>query len=141
MKGTTGHNDPTINGETIAEWLRPTLLDEANRFNVPMPSDAQIALVVSAMRMHSLMVYASTYDRSELGKPDTLTDFYPIESSIGRFFRDSSRLILDEHEQKFNKRRQGTKQVVDNTITLCDSCWCMTKMINGKCGKCKASKL
>lgn len=36
---------------------------------------------------------------------------------------------------------QGTKKVIDETLTLCDSCWCMTKMINGKCGKCKASKL
>lgn len=121
----TGHKDRYIQGQTIAQYVRPTIQDEANRFNVPMPTDEQIALVVSALRMHHIMVHASDYDRSELGKPDQVTDFYPIESSIGRFFRDSARVVLDEHEL---------------SISLCKSCYCMTKTVNDKCGKCKQIK-
>lgn len=96
--GFTGHHDRYIQGQTIAQYVRPTVLDEANRFDVPMPTDEQIALVVSALRMHHIMIHASSYDRSELHNPNEVTDFYPIESSIGRFFRDSSRAILDGNE-------------------------------------------
>lgn len=96
----TGHRDRYIKGQTIAQYVRPTIIDEAYRFDVPIPTEEQIALVVSALRMHHIMVHASDYDRSELGKPNEITDFYPIESSIGRFFRDSARVTLDEYELK-----------------------------------------
>ena len=28
----------------------------------------------------------------------------------------------------------------DTQISLCKNCWCMTHIINGKCGKCGAGK-
>jgi len=30
--------------------------------------------------------------------------------------------------------------VVDYDVSLCKNCWCMTHMIDGKCGKCDARK-
>jgi hypothetical protein len=91
----TGHHERLIGGENIAKHLWPTMIDESIRYNVPMPTEKQIALVVSALRMHGTMVHAGSYDRSELGSNDKITDFYPIESSIGRFFRDSAIEILE----------------------------------------------
>lgn len=92
----TGHKDRHINGKNIVQHLKPTLEQECQFYSVPMPTDAQIAIVVKSLRMHHTMVHAAQYDFSELGKPNTPTDFYPIESSIGRFLRDSPDEILDE---------------------------------------------
>ena len=95
----TGHRERLIGGENIAKHLWPTMIDESIRYDVPMPTDKQIALVVSALRMHGTMVHAGSYDRSELGHIDKLTDFYPIESSIGRFFRDSAIDVLEAADE------------------------------------------
>lgn len=92
----TGHKELTVTeGKNIVEWLRPTIEDEARYFGVPVPTDEQIAVVVSSMRMHTLITRAAGYDQSELGKPDEVTKYWPIESSIGRFFRDAARVVLD----------------------------------------------
>lgn len=99
-KQDTGHKEVLINGKTIVEHLMPTLKDECRYYGVALPNDEQIAVVISALRMHHTMVHASNYDRSELHKPDQVTDFYPIQSSIGRYFRDTSSEILREHKYK-----------------------------------------
>ena len=92
----TGHKDTRMSdGSTLVEWITPTVKDEARRFGVDMPSPKQMALVISALRMHTIMERAAGYDYSELGKPDEKTTFYPTESSIGRYFRDAGRDILD----------------------------------------------
>lgn len=96
MKEYTGHKNPKMkDGKTIVEWLRMTVDDECKFYGVPKLTDEQIAVVASAMRMHHLITYAATYDTSELADRDKVTEFWPIESSIGRFFRDASRITLD----------------------------------------------
>jgi len=94
----TGHREVLMpDGQTITQWLQPVIKDESRRFGVDMPTDKQIALVVSALRMHTVMEHAALYDRSELGKPGEETKYWPIESSIGRYFRDASREILESN--------------------------------------------
>lgn len=93
----TGHKDTRMSdGQDLVDWITPTVKDEARLFGVDMPSPKQMALVISALRMHTIMVHASDYDQSELGKPKERTTFYPIESSIGRYFRDAARVTLDK---------------------------------------------
>lgn len=99
----TGHKKILIDGKNIAEHLRGTIDDECRRFIVDRPTDAQIAVVVSALRMHHTLVYASQYDFSELHERDKPTDFYPIQSSIGRFFRDSGGDILQRNYERLTK--------------------------------------
>jgi hypothetical protein len=93
----TGHKNPKMpDGKTIVEWLRPQVENECQFYGIEMPSDEQIAAVVSIMRMHTLIMHAAEYDYSELGEPDVKTDFWPMQSSIGRYFRDAARITLDE---------------------------------------------
>lgn len=99
----TGHKDRLINGKTIVEHLRQTIDDECRFYIVDRPSDAQIAVVVSALRMHHTLAHASQYDFSELYEPSKPTDFYPIQSSIGRYFRDSAGDILRENQWRLTK--------------------------------------
>lgn len=93
----TGHKSTLMSdGKTLVEWITSTVKDECQHFGVPMPTDKQMAVVISALRMHTIMMHASDYDISELGKRDVVTDFYPIQSSIGRYFRDAARQTLDK---------------------------------------------
>lgn len=93
----TGHkNAKMIDGKTLVEWITPTVQDECRFFGVDMPSPKQMAVVISAIRMHTIMVHAAQYDQSELGTPEQRTEFYPVESSIGRYFRDAARVTLDQ---------------------------------------------
>ncbi len=93
----TGHKKTNMpDGKTLVEWLKPTIQDEARRYSVEIPNDKQIALVISALRMHTVVVHAAQYDFSELGKPDEVTKYWPVESSIGRYFRDSAYETLDK---------------------------------------------
>ena len=93
----TGHKNPKMpDGKTIVEWLKVTIKDECQFYGVPMPTDKQIAVVVRSMRMHHLMMHAAEYDYSELGKPDEKQEYWPLQSSIGRFFRDAPQETLDK---------------------------------------------
>lgn len=102
-----GHKNKTMdNGQNIVDYIIPTLIQDSSLFgNVPMPSREQIALVIRALRMHTLLVYASEYDFSELSKPDEPTKFFPTISSIGRFFRDAPEEVLYEFEMKEREHR------------------------------------
>lgn len=95
----TGHKNKAMdNDQNIVDWVMPTLIQDSSLFgNIPLPSREQVALVVRALRMHTLLVYASGYDYSELSKPDEITKFFPTISSIGRFFRDAPQEILDKY--------------------------------------------
>lgn len=97
----TGHKNKTMdNGQNIVDYIMPTIIQESRIFGntpIPIPSREQIALVIRAMRMHTLLEYASKYDFSELSKPDEITKFFPTISSIGRFFRDAPQEILDKY--------------------------------------------
>lgn len=90
----TGHHNLLINGDDLIKHVRTTVKQECQFYGVPMPDDRQIAVVISALRMHHTLVHASEYDYSELHKPDEKTDFYPIQSSIGRYFRDAASEFL-----------------------------------------------
>lgn len=93
----TGHKNVNMeDGKTLVDWITETVKDESSRYGVPMPSKKQMALVISALRMHTIIMHASNYDTSELGKPDQITNFYPIQSSVGRYFRDSAQITLEE---------------------------------------------
>lgn len=93
----TGHKNRRMpSGETIVDWIKPTVKDEARYYGVEMPSDEQIAIVLRSARMHHLMEHAAGYDNSELHAPDEVTKYWPIESSIGRFFRDAPLEVLDQ---------------------------------------------
>lgn len=99
MSKFTGHRKVEMpDGSSLIKWVRPTIADEARRFNVPMPTDAQIALVISSMRMHHIITHAAAYDFSELGQPSKVTEFWPIESSIGRYFRDAGGQFLERRD-------------------------------------------
>ena len=94
----TGHKDTKMqDGQTLVQWVRPTIKDECRFFGVPEPTDEQVAVVISSLRMQTLIMQAASYDFSELGKPDEVTKYWPIESSIGRYFRDAARETLDNY--------------------------------------------
>lgn len=97
-----GHKNKIMdNGQNIVDYIIPTLIQDSSLFgNVPIPSREQIALVIRALRMHPLLVYASEYDFSELSKPDEPTKFFPTISSIGRFFRDAPEEVLYGYEKQ-----------------------------------------
>ena len=100
----TGHKDTKMpDGKTLIEWLKVTIKDECSFYKVEMPTDEQIAVVVRSMRMHHLMTHAADYDFSELGKPDEITPYWTIESSIGRFFRDAPLETLDRWQMRDKK--------------------------------------
>jgi len=93
----TGHKNRRMpSGETIVDWIKPTVKDEARFYGIEMPSDEQIAIVLRSARMHHLMEHAAGYDNSELGSPEEVTKYWPIESSIGRFLRDAPLELLDQ---------------------------------------------
>jgi hypothetical protein len=93
----TGHKNAKMpDGKTLVEWITPTVQDECRFFKVDMPSPEQMAVVISAIRMHTIIVHAAQYDNSELGKPDQVTKYWPMESSVGRYFRDAARVTLEE---------------------------------------------
>lgn len=93
----TGHRNKRMpDGKTLVEWLREGVRNECVYYGVQMLTDEQIAVVASQMRMHHLIEHAAGYDYSELGKPDEVTKYWPMESSVGRFFRDAAAVTLDE---------------------------------------------
>nr|DAQ04083.1 MAG TPA: hypothetical protein [Caudoviricetes sp.] len=96
----TGHkNKHMANNENIVDFIRFDMKQDSKLFgNIPLPTREQTALVIRALRMHSLLTYASEYDYSELSKPDEVTKFWPTLSSIGRFFRDAPLEILENYE-------------------------------------------
>ena len=96
----TGHkNKHMANNENIVDFIRFDMKQDSKLFgNIPLPTREQTALVIRALRMHSLLTYASEYDYSELSKPDEVTKFWPTISSIGRFFRDAPLEILENYE-------------------------------------------
>lgn len=95
----TGHKNAKMSdGQTLVDWITNTVEDECRFYKVPMPSKEQMAVVISAIRMHTIIMHAADYDISELGKPDEVTKFWPMQSSIGRYFRDAARLTLDERK-------------------------------------------
>jgi len=107
----TGHKDTKINGKNIVDWLKATVQHECDFYGVEPLSDEQIAVVVSSMRMHTLIMHAAEYDYSELGKPDQVQEFWPMQSSVGRYFRDAARDTLDlinigERKEKARNDRQ-----------------------------------
>jgi len=92
----TGHKQTKMSdGKTLVEWITPTVKDESNFYKVPMPTPEQMALVISAMRMHTIIMHAANYDTSVLGKPDEIDTLWPMQGSIGRYFRDAARDTLD----------------------------------------------
>lgn len=93
----TGHKNTKMpDGKTLVEWITPTVLEECRHYGVETPTYKQMAAIISALRMHTIIVHASQYDFSDTGKPDTPTEFYPIQSSIGRYFRDAVRETLED---------------------------------------------
>lgn len=92
----TGHKNARMpDGKTLVEWITETVKDECRFFNVPMPTDKQMAVVISAIRMHTIMMHAADYDTSVLGKPEEKDTLWPMQGSIGRYFRDAARVTLD----------------------------------------------
>ena len=96
----TGHKNAKMpDGKTLVEWITDTVKDECRFYKVPMPTPEQMAVVISAIRMHTIMMHAADYDTSELGKPDEVTKYWAMQSSIGRYFRDAARVTLDNRSE------------------------------------------
>jgi hypothetical protein len=92
----TGHKNTKMpDGKTLVDWVKVTIADECRFYGVEMPSDRQIAVVIMSMRMHHLIMHAAEYDYSELGNPDKKQEYWPMQSSIGRYFRDAPRETLE----------------------------------------------
>lgn len=97
----TGHKNTRMpDGKTLVEWLKPTIEQECQFYGIGLPTAEQIAVVAKSLRMHHLMVHASQYDFSKLHDRDKPTDFYPIQSSIGRFLRDAPDVTIDEYRRR-----------------------------------------
>lgn len=96
----TGHkNKHMLNGRNIVDFIWFDMEQDSKLFgNIPLPTREQTALVIRALRMHTLLTYASEYDYSELSKPDEITRFWSTVSSIGRFFRDAPLEVLKKYE-------------------------------------------
>lgn len=93
----TGHKKTVMSdGQSLVEWITPTVKDEARLYGVQMPTEEQMALVISALRMHTIMMHAAEYDYSVLGRPEEKDTLWPLQSSIGRYFRDAARETLDK---------------------------------------------
>lgn len=93
----TGHKNTRMpDGKTLVEWVSPTVRDECAFYGVEIPSDKQIAVVIMSLRMHTMMMHAAEYDYSELGHPEQKQEYWPMQSSIGRYFRDAPRITLEE---------------------------------------------
>lgn len=96
----TGHKQTKMHdGKTLVQWITPTVQDEARHFGIEMPTPEQMALVISAIRMYTIIMHAAEYDYSVLGKPDEKDTLWPMQSSIGRYFRDAARETLDAKAQ------------------------------------------
>lgn len=96
----TGHKNTKMpDGKTLVDWITPTIEQECRLYGVEMPSPKQIAVVISALRMHTIIMHAAEYDYSELGKPDQKTEYWPMQSSIGRYFRDAARETLEKEDR------------------------------------------
>lgn len=101
----TGHKQTNMpDGKTLIEWITPTVEDECRFYKVEMPTPKQMAVVASALRMHTIMMHAAEYDYSELGKPDEVTKYWPMQSSIGRYLRDASRVTLESEQSGLLKK-------------------------------------
>lgn len=97
----TGHHSTNMpDGKTLVDWITPTVDDECRFYGVEPPNKEQMAVVISALRMHKVMAHAAQYDFSETWKPNEKTKYWPMESSVGRYFRDAARVVLDEHKLK-----------------------------------------
>lgn len=96
----TGHKKLPIGGKTLVEWITPTVKDECRLYKVPMPTDKQMAVVISALRAHTIIMHAAEYDKSNLHKPNEVDSYWPMQSSIGRYFRDAARETLDMEGEK-----------------------------------------
>lgn len=100
----TGHKQTNMpDGKTLVDWITPTVDDECRFYGVKPPSKEQMAVVISAIRMHTIIMHAAQYDYSQLGHPDKIDEHWPIQSSIGRYFRDASRITLDEYRLQQEK--------------------------------------
>lgn len=92
----TGHKKTRMpDGKTLVEWIKPTIKDECRFYGVPELTDKQIAVVISSLRMHTIMMHAADYDTSELGNNEKVDTYWPMQGSIGRYFRDAARETLD----------------------------------------------
>ncbi len=93
----TGHKQRKMpDGKTLVEWITPTVKEECRFFGADMPTDKQMAVVISALRMHTIMMHAADYDTSALGDPNQVDKHWPMQSSIGRYFRDAAQDTLDK---------------------------------------------
>ena len=95
-----GHKDPLINGKPLVDFIRESIRHDANYHGSFMPTDLQIALVISALRNHTITSYAISYDLSELHEPGKISSFYPEASSVGRYFRDASAITIDKESRR-----------------------------------------
>lgn len=96
----TGHKQITMaDGQSLVDWLKPSLTNEARYFGQELPTDMQIAIVISVLRDHSLLMHAAEYDFSELGNPDEVARLWPLQSSVGRFFRDAASDVLERGQR------------------------------------------
>ena len=91
-----GHKDPTIEGKPLVDFIRETIRHDAIYHRTLLPTDLQIALVISALRNHTITSRMIDYDLSELHKPDEISSFFPQASSVGRFLRDASQITIDK---------------------------------------------
>lgn len=90
----TGHRETRIHTRELVDFITPAVEDESRYYGVSMPTKKQMALVISALRNHTIIMHAANYDRSELGSPDKLSEYMPTETSIGRYFRDAAEQTL-----------------------------------------------
>ena len=97
----TGHKSTKMpDGKTLVDWIKRTVKDECGFYGVPELTDKQIAVVISSMRMHTIMMHAAEYDTSNLHKPDEVDPHWPMQGSIGRYFRDAARETLDDEAKR-----------------------------------------
>lgn len=87
-----------VGGQRFVDHVKEAIKNECGYRGIPMLDDIQIGVVITSLRNHSYTVLMTRYDRRERFDLDKVTDFYPIESSVGRFLRDAGNELIDRHE-------------------------------------------
>lgn len=87
-----------VGGQRFVDHVKVAIANECRYRGIPMLDDMQIGVVITSLRNHSYTSLMTRYDRRKLGDPTKVSNFYPIESSVGRFLRDAGNELIDRAE-------------------------------------------
>lgn len=112
-----------VGGQHFVDHVKVAIKNECRYRGIPMLDDMQIGVVITSLRNHSYAMLMTRYDRRERFDLTKVTDFYPIESSVGRFLRDAGNELIDRAEaaksvsnDEINLQKSGSDSDVTRTV-------------------------